>query len=163
MDFTGLRVGIIGTGSSAIQSIPIIAQQAAALTVFQRTATYSVPAWNERLTPEYRRSIKADYLCLPALTCFESEDPLRMGPFWDTLSLAGPSRREIQRRHDMADPTKEPQEPKKDALNDADLDNVTGATGYLRALENMKRWNDQITVAAGGHVPGADMSNKFKP
>ena len=47
VDFTGLRVGVIGTGSSAIQSIPIIAQQAAALTVFQRTATYSVPAWND--------------------------------------------------------------------------------------------------------------------
>ena len=66
VDFTGLRVGIIGTGSSAIQSIPIIAQQAAALTVFQRTATYSVPAWNEKLTPEYRQSIKADYPALRA-------------------------------------------------------------------------------------------------
>jgi len=48
-----LRVGVIGTGSSAIQSIPIIAQQASHLTVFQRTATWSVPAWNEKLTPEY--------------------------------------------------------------------------------------------------------------
>ena len=48
VDFTGLRVGVIGTGSSAIQSIPIIAQQAAQLTVFQRTATWSVPAWNDR-------------------------------------------------------------------------------------------------------------------
>jgi cyclohexanone monooxygenase len=66
VDFTGLRVGVIGTGSSAIQSIPIIAQQASALTVFQRTATYSVPAWNEKLTPEYRRTIKADYPALRA-------------------------------------------------------------------------------------------------
>ncbi len=66
VDFTGLRVGIIGTGSSAIQSIPIIAQQASELTVFQRTATYSVPAWNEKLTPEYRSSIKADYPALRA-------------------------------------------------------------------------------------------------
>ncbi len=66
VDFTGLRVGIIGTGSSAIQSIPIIAQQAQTLTVFQRTATYSVPAWNARLTPEYRQSIKADYPALRA-------------------------------------------------------------------------------------------------
>jgi cyclohexanone monooxygenase len=66
VDFTGLRVGVIGTGSSAIQSIPIIAQQAAQLTVFQRTATYSVPAWNERLTPEYRKTIKADYPALRA-------------------------------------------------------------------------------------------------
>jgi cyclohexanone monooxygenase len=66
VDFTGLRVGIIGTGSSAIQSIPIIAQQARELTVFQRTATYSVPAWNAKLTPEYRSSIKADYPALRA-------------------------------------------------------------------------------------------------
>jgi cyclohexanone monooxygenase len=66
VDFTGLRVGVIGTGSSAIQSIPIIAQQAAALTVFQRTATWSVPAWNERLTPEYLQAAKADYPALRA-------------------------------------------------------------------------------------------------
>ncbi|HEV7410534.1 MAG TPA: NAD(P)/FAD-dependent oxidoreductase [Bradyrhizobium sp.] len=66
VDFTGLRVGVIGTGSSAIQSIPIIAQQAAALTVFQRTATWSVPAWNEKLTPEYLQAAKADYPALRA-------------------------------------------------------------------------------------------------
>ena len=46
VDFTGLRVGVIGTGSSAIQSIPIVAAQAKELTVFQRTAAYAVPAFN---------------------------------------------------------------------------------------------------------------------
>ena len=66
VDFTGLRVGVIGTGSSAIQSIPIIAQQASALTVFQRTATYSIPAWNTKLTPAYRNAVKADYPALRA-------------------------------------------------------------------------------------------------
>jgi cyclohexanone monooxygenase len=66
VDFTGLRVGVIGTGSSAIQSIPIIAQQARQLTVFQRTATWSVPAWNEKLTPEYLKAAKADYPALRA-------------------------------------------------------------------------------------------------
>ena len=66
VDFTGLRVGVIGTGSSAIQSIPIIAQQASALTVFQRTATWSVPAWNEKLSPEYLQATKADYPALRA-------------------------------------------------------------------------------------------------
>jgi cyclohexanone monooxygenase len=66
VDFTGLRVGVIGTGSSAIQSIPIIASQASELTVFQRTATYSVPAWNEKLTAEYRKVIKQDYPALRA-------------------------------------------------------------------------------------------------
>ena len=66
VDFTGLRVGVIGTGSSAIQSIPIIARQASRLTVFQRTATWSVPAWNERLSPEYLKAVKADYPALRA-------------------------------------------------------------------------------------------------
>ena len=66
VDFTGQRVGVVGTGSSAIQSIPIIAQQASHLTVFQRTATYSVPAWNEKLTPEYRSAVKAGYPALRA-------------------------------------------------------------------------------------------------
>jgi cyclohexanone monooxygenase len=66
VDFTGLRVGVIGTGSSAIQSIPIIAQQAAHLTVFQRTATWSIPAHNENLTPEYLQIAKANYPALRA-------------------------------------------------------------------------------------------------
>jgi cyclohexanone monooxygenase len=66
VDFTGLRVGVIGTGSSAIQSIPIIARQAAHLTVFQRTATWSVPAFNENLTPEYLQAAKAGYPALRA-------------------------------------------------------------------------------------------------
>jgi cyclohexanone monooxygenase len=66
VDFTSLRVGVIGTGSSAIQSIPIIAQQASALTVFQRTATWSVPAWNEKLSPEFLQAAKADYPALRA-------------------------------------------------------------------------------------------------
>ena len=52
VDFSGLRVGVIGTGSSAIQSIPIIARQAAHLYVFQRTPNFSLPANNERLTPD---------------------------------------------------------------------------------------------------------------
>jgi cation diffusion facilitator CzcD-associated flavoprotein CzcO len=52
VDFTGLRVGVIGTGSSGIQSIPIIAQQAVHLTVFQRTPNFTMPAKNAPLDPE---------------------------------------------------------------------------------------------------------------
>jgi cyclohexanone monooxygenase len=52
VDFTGQRVGIIGTGSSGIQTITVVAEQAAQLTVFQRTANYSSPAWNGPLTPD---------------------------------------------------------------------------------------------------------------
>src|SRR5258705_730874 len=58
---TGQRVGLIGTGSSAIQSIPIIAAQAAHLFVFQRTPNYSVPAHNAPLDPEFERTVKASY------------------------------------------------------------------------------------------------------
>ena len=61
VDFTGLRVGVVGTGSSAIQSIPIIAQQAEHLFVFQRTPNYSVPARNAPMDPEYEQRIKAEY------------------------------------------------------------------------------------------------------
>jgi cation diffusion facilitator CzcD-associated flavoprotein CzcO len=61
VDFTGLRVGVIGTGSSAVQSVPIIAREALELTVFQRTATYSVPAHNAPVDPQYEARVKADY------------------------------------------------------------------------------------------------------
>ena len=61
VDFTGQRVGVIGTGSSGVQSIPIIAQQAAQLSVFQRTANFSLPARNADLAPEYIADYKARY------------------------------------------------------------------------------------------------------
>ncbi len=61
VDFTGKKVAVIGTGSSAIQSIPIIAKQADQLTVFQRTANYSVPAHNRALDADYVNKIKANY------------------------------------------------------------------------------------------------------
>jgi cyclohexanone monooxygenase len=61
VDFTGRRVGVIGTGSSAIQSIPLIAKQAAHVYVFQRTPNYSMPAHNAPLDPEYEREVKATY------------------------------------------------------------------------------------------------------
>jgi cation diffusion facilitator CzcD-associated flavoprotein CzcO len=61
VDFTGQRVGVIGTGSSGIQSIPLIAEQAADLTVFQRTPNFSLPAKNSPLDAEYVRELKARY------------------------------------------------------------------------------------------------------
>jgi cation diffusion facilitator CzcD-associated flavoprotein CzcO len=61
VDFTGKRVGVIGTGSSAIQSIPIMAAQADHLTVFQRTPNYMVPAHNGPLDQAYAAEVKADY------------------------------------------------------------------------------------------------------
>jgi len=61
VDFTGKRVGLIGTGSSGVQSIPVIAEQAADLTVFQRTPAYSLPARNRRLRPDEVAEMKANY------------------------------------------------------------------------------------------------------
>ena len=60
VDFSGKRVGIIGTGSSGIQSIPIIASQAASTAVFQRTANYSIPAGNGPISEE-KLAIKERY------------------------------------------------------------------------------------------------------
>ena len=61
VDFTGLRVGVIGTGSSGVQSIPIIAKQAKHLYVFQRTANFSLPARNAPIDPDKERTHKAHY------------------------------------------------------------------------------------------------------
>ncbi|MET4723601.1 cyclohexanone monooxygenase [Bradyrhizobium japonicum] len=61
VDFTGQRVGLIGTGSSGIQSAPIIAEQARHLTVFQRTANFSIPARNAALTDEERNNFRNTY------------------------------------------------------------------------------------------------------
>ncbi|HEY2870819.1 MAG TPA: NAD(P)/FAD-dependent oxidoreductase [Reyranella sp.] len=61
VDFSGLRVGVIGTGSSGVQMIPLIAQQAKHLTVFQRTANFSLPARNEPMPEEKERQHKAEY------------------------------------------------------------------------------------------------------
>ncbi|WP_139007253.1 flavin-containing monooxygenase [Arthrobacter crystallopoietes] len=79
VDFTGRRVGVIGTGSSGIQAIPLIAEQAAHLDVFQRTANYSLPALNSNLDPaviaerkksyvEYRQAARHSYTGVPVDT-----------------------------------------------------------------------------------------------
>ncbi|AZU65129.1 cyclohexanone monooxygenase [Neobacillus mesonae] len=61
VDFSGKRVGIIGTGSSGVQAIPVIANEAAHLTVFQRTPQYSVPARNRPYTEEEILQAKANF------------------------------------------------------------------------------------------------------
>lgn len=83
VDFTGKRVAVVGTGSSGIQVIPIVAEQAAELVVFQRTANYSVPAFNNDLAPsaqhtefaaftDRRRSARESFLGLVAPSNDES-------------------------------------------------------------------------------------------
>jgi cyclohexanone monooxygenase len=61
VDFTGKRVGVIGTGSSGIQSIPLIARQAKQLTVFQRTPNFSIPAHNGPIDPEAEKRMTEHY------------------------------------------------------------------------------------------------------
>ncbi len=60
VDFTGKRVAVIGTGSSGIQSIPLIAAEAASLTVFQRTPNFSIPAHNGPASAERLEALAAD-------------------------------------------------------------------------------------------------------
>ncbi|WP_276122451.1 flavin-containing monooxygenase [Pararhizobium qamdonense] len=61
VDFSGKAVGIIGTGSTGIQATPVVADQAKHLTVFQRTANYSVPARNRPLSQEDQQWIQENY------------------------------------------------------------------------------------------------------
>ncbi|MFM7028988.1 MAG: flavin-containing monooxygenase [Chakrabartia sp.] len=61
VDFAGKRVGVIGTGSSGIQAVPVIAEAAAEVIVYQRTPSFAVPASNRPLTPDDITAIRADY------------------------------------------------------------------------------------------------------
>jgi cyclohexanone monooxygenase len=89
VDFTGKSVGLIGTGSSAIQSIPIIAAQAKHLTVFQRTATYSVPARNDTIDKEYVKDVKANY------NEFRDQNRQQMGAFGSRIRRSEQSALEV--------------------------------------------------------------------
>ena len=73
LDFDGIRAGIIGTGSSGVQAIPVIAEQAKQLTVFQRSAQWSIPARNRPVDPVAVAEIKADY------AAFRARNRLRPG------------------------------------------------------------------------------------
>jgi cation diffusion facilitator CzcD-associated flavoprotein CzcO len=68
VDFSSKRVGMIGTGSTGIQAAPVIAAQADHLTVFQRTANYSVPARNVPLTPQFKQYVRENAQQIRAAT-----------------------------------------------------------------------------------------------
>ena len=59
--FENRKVGVIGTGSSGVQSIPIISETAKKLFVFQRTANFSLPARHHKLPEDKRENYKKDY------------------------------------------------------------------------------------------------------
>src|ERR1700716_3988673 len=71
VDFNGLHVGVIGPGLSGIQSVPVIAEQASHLTVFQRTANFSISARNAALTAEERAEFRSNY---PEIRRFAREE-----------------------------------------------------------------------------------------
>lgn len=103
VDFTGLRVAIIGTGSSAIQAIPEISKQAEQLTVFQRTPNFSVPARNQPLSDETVQWWKKQY---PELRK-KARETMRSGTIYDLPTQSALStdpaevQAEFQRRWDI--------------------------------------------------------------
>jgi cation diffusion facilitator CzcD-associated flavoprotein CzcO len=66
VDFSGKRVGVIGTGSTGVQIIPVVAEQASDLFVFQRTPSFSLPMRNKPLDPDYVAQVKRHYPALRA-------------------------------------------------------------------------------------------------
>ena len=95
----GKRVGIIGTGATAIQIIQSIAPEVGQLTVFQRTANWAAPLHNRRITPEEQARIKGSYdeifaRCRETDTCFIHQadprsvfdvSPAEREAFWEKL------------------------------------------------------------------------------
>ncbi len=88
VELSGKRVAVIGTGSSAVQTIPVIARQAAHLTVFQRSAQWSVPAHNRPVDPEVVAEIKADYAGFRARNRLEPAGQLSHIPSNDIAAMS---------------------------------------------------------------------------
>ena len=61
VDFKGKRVAVIGTGSSGVQVIPMVAPEVASLTVYQRTPNWATPLNNRPITPQEQAALKADF------------------------------------------------------------------------------------------------------
>ncbi|MCS5584867.1 MAG: NAD(P)/FAD-dependent oxidoreductase [Pseudomonadales bacterium] len=61
LDYAGKRVGIIGAGATAVQMLPVTAETAESVTVFQRTANFIMPAVQKPMTPEWEKEIKENY------------------------------------------------------------------------------------------------------
>jgi cation diffusion facilitator CzcD-associated flavoprotein CzcO len=61
LDYAGKRIGVIGTGATTVQMLPVIAQTAAKVTVFQRTPNFILPAMQREMTPEWEKEIKDNY------------------------------------------------------------------------------------------------------
>jgi cyclohexanone monooxygenase len=95
VSFKGKRVAVIGTGSSGIQAIPVIAEEAAHLTVFQRQANFSIPARNMPMTPEYAGSWKDGYAEKRAEMRYQPNGMLREGNDVSALAVSEEERQRI--------------------------------------------------------------------
>ncbi|MFC5752414.1 flavin-containing monooxygenase [Actinomadura rugatobispora] len=88
VDLAGKRVAVIGTGSSGVQAIPVIAREAGHLTVFQRTPHFTIPAGNRPLRPDEVAGIKAEYRRLRAESRVSpSGVPLKEPPIGSALEV----------------------------------------------------------------------------
>ena len=61
LEYEGKKVGIVGCGASTVQMLPIMAQTAESVTVFQRTPNFVLPAMQKPMTPEWEKDIKDNY------------------------------------------------------------------------------------------------------
>ena len=99
VDVAGKRVGIVGTGSTGIQAIPVLAQQtseqAGHLTVFQRTANYSIPARNAPLSEDEMSTTKADYPSIRRVQQGSTNGHPFLNSDVDVLDLPADQRREL--------------------------------------------------------------------
>ena len=66
LDYAGKRIGIIGAGATTVQMVPVLAETAASVTVFQRTPNYILPAMQKPMTPEWEKEIKDNYAAIVA-------------------------------------------------------------------------------------------------
>jgi len=88
-DLTGKRVGVIGTGSSGVQLIPVVAREALQLSVFQRSPTYTLPWRVRRFEPGELDEMKARY---PEIRAAQREHPIgaaRLSAFSVLLEMLG--------------------------------------------------------------------------
>jgi cyclohexanone monooxygenase len=151
VDFTGRRVAVIGTGSSAVQSIPIIAEQAAGLTVFQRTATYSVPAHNGPLAPGHQSEVKARYAAVRAA------NRQAMAGF-GALSTLGPP------RHAMAEVGEDERQELLDARwEQGGLGFVAVFTDALTSPEANEVAADYVRAKIRGIVHDPEVADRLSP
>lgn len=95
VDFSGQRIAVIGTGSSGIQAIPVLAKEAAHVAVFQRTANYSLPAQNMKMTPEYEGEWKDDYKARRMEMRYTPQGSLRDLNDEPAMSVSAKRRREV--------------------------------------------------------------------